>query len=102
MRILRNVHSAIGPRAYAALIFFALLSADVVCAQDMPWDQPIDNIQKALTGKFAKAACIVLICFAGIGFAASEGGGMLRKATWGVFGLAIALNAARFVAVFGS
>lgn len=100
MQVVRN---AFETRAHAVLIFLACLSANMVSAQSsMPWDKPIDDIQKALTGKFAKAACIVLICFAGIGFAASEGGGMLRKATWAIFGLAIALNAARFVAVFGS
>jgi len=80
----------------------ALATASTASAQDMPWEQAMNKIQQALTGPFAKAVCIILICLCGIGFAASEGGGMLRKAVWGVVGLTIALNAARFVAVFGA
>jgi type IV secretion system protein VirB2 len=84
------------------LVFTTVVaSAAPVSAQEMPWEQAMNQIQQALTGPFAKAVCVILICLCGIGFAASEGGGMLRKAVWGVVGLTIALNAARFVAVFG-
>lgn len=89
-------------RWHAFVAFLYAMSARVVFAQEMPWEQAMNKIQKALTGPFAKAVCIILICLCGIGFAASEGGGMLRKAVWGVVGLTIALNAARFVAVFGT
>jgi type IV secretory pathway VirB2 component (pilin) len=90
------------PRWLAPIVFVGTaMDAATAAAQDVPWGDAINRIQQDLTGPTAKAACIILICLCGIGFAASEGGGMLRKACWGVFGLTIALNAARFVAVFG-
>jgi type IV secretion system protein VirB2 len=69
-------------------------------AQGMPWEGPLANLIESLTGPVAKAIGIAAIVCLGIGIAFSEGGSMLRKALFVVFGLAVTFSAATWALPF--
>ena len=66
----------------------------------MPWETPLQNLVASLTGPVAKAIGIAAIVCLGIGIAFSEGGSMLRKALFVVFGLALTFSAATWALPF--
>jgi len=66
----------------------------------MPWEGPLANLIESLTGPVAKAIGIAAIVCLGIGIAFSEGGSMLRKALFVVFGLAVTFSAATWALPF--
>ena len=69
----------------------------------MPWEQPLDTISASLSGPVARAIGIAAVVGAGLAFAFTEGGGILRKAIGIVFGLAIAFSATTFITtLFGA
>jgi type IV secretion system protein VirB2 len=92
--------------AQAVLVAWALLRSRVATGQPsssssgMPWEGPLQNLIDSLTGPVAKAIGIAAIVFLGIGIAFSEGGSMLRKALFVVFGLALTFSAATWALPF--
>jgi type IV secretion system protein VirB2 len=66
----------------------------------MPWETPLQNVLDSITGPVAKAAGIIAIVIAGLGFAFGESGGLMRKIMGIVFGLAIAFAAAQWGMTF--
>jgi type IV secretion system protein VirB2 len=65
----------------------------------MPWETPLDNIVKSLTGPVAKGLGTLAMVFFGLALAWSEGPG-LRAACAIVFGLTLAFNAAVWAPTF--
>ena len=81
-------------------LLFALLmlaGADASAAggggAGLPWETPLQNLLASLTGPVAQLLGTIAIVFVGLGLAFSEGGGIMRKALWVVFGLSIAFAA---------
>jgi type IV secretion system protein VirB2 len=66
----------------------------------MPWEGPLQQLIDSLTGPVAKGIGIAAIVCLGIGIAFSEGGSMLRKALFVVFGLALTFSAATWALPF--
>ncbi len=66
----------------------------------MPWEGPLQSLVDSLTGPVAKAIGIAAIVCLGIGIAFSEGGSMLRKSLFVVFGLAVTFSAATWALPF--
>lgn len=62
----------------------------------MPWEGPLEQIADSITGPVAKIAGIIAIVLAALGFAFSEGGGVMRKVIGIIFGLCVAFSAATF------
>jgi type IV secretory pathway VirB2 component (pilin) len=92
--------------AQAALVAWLLLHPAAASGQPagsgsgMPWETPLQTLIESLTGPVAKAIGIAAIVCLGIGIAFSEGGSMLRKALFVVFGLAITFSAATWALPF--
>jgi type IV secretory pathway VirB2 component (pilin) len=92
--------------AQAALVAWLLLRPAAAIGQPagggggMPWETPLQTLIDSLTGPVAKAIGIAAIVCLGIGIAFSEGGSMLRKALFVVFGLAITFSAATWALPF--
>lgn len=66
----------------------------------MPWEGPLDQIIKSLSGPVARAIGVASIIVTGLGIAFGEGGGGMRKMLWVVFGLTIAFSATSFFLSF--
>lgn len=60
----------------------------------LPWETPLQNLLASLTGPVAQVLGTAAIVFVGLGLAFSEGGGIMRKLLWVVFGLSLAFAAA--------
>ncbi len=92
-------------RTIQSLLPFALIliSVDLYAVETSnPWDGPLTNLLNALTGNVARILGAVSIILVGFGLAYSEGGHMMRKALFVVFGLSIAFNATSWgLAFFG-
>jgi type IV secretion system protein TrbC len=92
--------------AQATLLGWLLLRSSAASGQPagggggMPWETPLQNLVASLTGPVAKAIGIAAIVCLGIGIAFSEGGSMLRKALFVVFGLALTFSAATWALPF--
>lgn len=84
----------------AALIVVAAPSLALAAGSGMPWEDPINDVLKSLTGPVAKAAGIIAIISFGIAFAYSEGGSALKKGLGILMGIAIAFSAATFGLTF--
>ena len=83
----------------ATLIVLALLSNNAFAAGAggggaMPWEQPLQQLLASLTGPVAQVLGTAAIVIVGLSLAFSEGGGLMRKLLWVVFGLSIAFAAA--------
>lgn len=79
------------------LIVLALLSNNTFAAGAggaMPWEQPLQQLLASLTGPVAQVLGTAAIVIVGLSLAFSEGGGLMRKLLWVVFGLSIAFAAA--------
>lgn len=59
----------------------------------MPWEGPMDQVFQSIQGPVARILGALAIVFTGIGVAFSEGGGLMKKALWVLFGLSIAFSA---------
>lgn len=81
-----------------AAMFYA--PAAFASGTGMPWETPLQNVLDSITGPVAKAAGIIAIVMAGLGFAFGEGGGIMRKAMGIVFGLAVVFAAAQWGMTF--
>ncbi len=83
------------------LLFLSLASVWAVSGsgEEMPWDSPLEKIQKALTGKTVMIIGIILIAGAGIMLAASDGGASKQKIFFIVMGIGIAMNAPRVLSL---
>lgn len=66
----------------------------------LPWETPLQNLLASLTGPVAQVLGTAAIVFVGLGLAFSEGGGIMRRALWVVFGLSIAFAAATWGLTF--
>jgi type IV secretion system protein VirB2 len=91
--------------AQALLLAWLLLRPAAASGQSsgssgMPWETPLASLIDSLTGPVAKGIGIAAIVCLGIGIAFSEGGSMLRKALFVVFGLAITFSAATWALPF--
>jgi len=60
----------------------------------LPWETPLQNLLASLSGPVAQVLGTMAIIFVGLGLAFSEGGGIMRKLLWVVFGLSLAFAAA--------
>lgn len=67
--------------------------------ESMPWDEPLEKIQDALTGRTVMIIGIILIAGAGIMLAASDGGQAKQRIFYIVLGIGVALNAPRVLAL---
>jgi type IV secretion system protein VirB2 len=97
MRLLHHVID----RLSLLTITLMLVSAPAYAAgTGMPWETPLQNVLDSITGPVAKAAGIIAIVIAGLGFAFGESGGLMRKIMGIVFGLAIAFAATQWGMTF--
>ncbi len=96
-------------RRYLGLLKAIVLSVVVLPFSDtwaagagagLPWETPLQNLLASLTGPVAQVLGTVAIVFVGLGLAFSEGGGIMRRALWVVFGLSIAFAAATWGLTF--
>ena len=69
-------------------------------AGGLPWETPLQNLLASLTGPVAQVLGTAAIVFVGLGLAFSEGGGIMRRALWLVFGLSLAFAAATWGLTF--
>jgi type IV secretion system protein VirB2 len=87
---------------FMAFLLLCSFSVFASTGTSMPWDDGLEQIQKALSGTTVKTIGLIMIIGAGIALAFTEGQA-IKKIFWIVIGLGIALNAASFVAmIFGS
>jgi len=92
--------------AQAVLLAWLLLRPTVASGQPsggsggMPWDGQLQSLIDSLTGPVAKAIGIAAIVCLGIGIAFAEGGGMLKKVLFVVFGLTLTFSAATWALPF--
>ena len=94
----------VDPRVLAFLAFaIAMLVVELAFAggTGMPWEGPLNNILRSLTGPVAKFAGVVAIVVTGLAFAMGEGGGWFRKGLGIALGLSIAFSASTWVSDFG-
>lgn len=81
-------------RAAIAVAILAYTSPALASGgSSMPYIGPMQTIVDSITGPFAKLAGIVAIVLAGLGFAFSEGGGLMKKVMGIVVGLSCAFAA---------
>ena len=83
------------------LLYISFVSAWAVSGseEEMPWDSPLEKIQKALTGRTVMIIGIILIAGAGIMLASSDGGQSKQKIFFIVMGIGIAMNAPRVLSL---
>lgn len=86
--------------AVASCLLSISASSALASGTGMPWETPLQNVLDSITGPVAKAAGIIAIVTAGLGFAFGESGGLMRRIMGIVFGLAIAFAAAQWGMTF--
>ena len=87
-----------------ALIGAAALAPEAAFAVGpaLPWEGPLAQIQGSLSGPVVQSMAIIAVVIAGLTFAFSEGGGLMRRSSGIVVGLSSATVAATLVAqLFG-
>ncbi|EQB33562.1 TrbC/VirB2 family protein [Sphingobium ummariense] len=89
-----------GRAAIIVAVLTAMSSPAFAGGSGMPWEDPLQKIADSITGPVAKLAGIIAVALAGLAFAFSEGGGILKKALGIVFGLCIAFAASTFFLPF--
>lgn len=85
-------------------LMFSLITLPAFAAEtgsSMPWDSPLTKIQNALTGTTAHLAIVIAIAVAGLGFAFSPEGGVMRRAFSIVGGGSIATGAVSLYTTLG-
>jgi len=89
-----------GRAAIIVAVLTAMSSPAFAGGSGMLWEDPLQKIADSITGPVAKLAGIIAVALAGLAFAFSEGGGILKKALGIVFGLCIAFAASTFFLPF--
>ena len=87
-----------------ALAAVSAFTPDVAlaAAQNLPWEAPLEQIVDSLSGPVVTSVSIASIVVAGLTYAFSEGGGMMRRTSGMVVGLSIAaLSATLVTELFG-
>jgi type IV secretion system protein VirB2 len=79
--------------AVAGLVLLVAAQSSFAASAGMPWEGPLNNLLRSLSGPVARVIGAVSIIMCGFAVAFSEGGSALRKALWVVLGLAISFNA---------
>lgn len=69
----------------------------LAAAQGLPWEGPLLQIVNSLSGPVVTGLSIASIVIAGLTYAFSEGGGMMRRSAGMVVGLSMAALSATFV-----
>ena len=68
----------------------------------LPWEKPICEVAKSLSGPVAKAVLVIATVMTGLLWAMGEAGSMFKKAAAWIFGAAIAVGAVSIVSsLFG-
>lgn len=99
MKLFKSTRKAIG-RVMLAMVVATVSSPAFAGGSGMPWESPLQNIADSITGPVTKIAGICAVALAGLAFAFSEGGGIMKKVIGIVFGLAIAFSASTFFLTF--
>ena len=63
----------------------------------LPWEKPICEVAKSLSGPVAKAVLVIATVMTGLLWAMGEAGSMFKKAAAWIFGAAIAVGAVSIV-----
>jgi len=93
--------AAIPTFAFAiALVCLLIPTFAHAASAGLPWENPLQQIANSISGPVAKALGVMAIVGAGLAFAFSEGGTILRRVLGVVFGLAIAFGASTFFLSF--
>ena len=101
-----RLHKLNGLSRAVLLILLLTLMGDTFAAGagggagGLPWETPLQNLLASLTGPVAQVLGTAAIVFVGLGLAFSEGGGIMRRALWLVFGLSLAFAAATWGLTF--
>jgi type IV secretory pathway VirB2 component (pilin) len=101
MRALLRIRLAI----FALSIFagVAMLSAPAFAAgSNMPWEQPLQQIQQSIEGPVSKIVAVIIIIVTGLTLAFGDTAGGFRRLIQIVFGLSIAFAASSFFLSFFS
>ena len=94
----------------ASAMALLLASLDILsgCASaqvfggNLPWERPICDVAKSLSGPVAKAVLVIATVMTGLMWAMGEAGSMFKKAAAWIFGAAIAVGAVSIVSsLFG-
>ena len=101
-----RLHKINGLSRVASLFLLFVMIGDAYAAGaggeagGLPWETPLQNLLASLTGPVAQVLGTAAIVFVGLGLAFSEGGGIMRRALWLVFGLSLAFAAATWGLTF--
>jgi type IV secretory pathway VirB2 component (pilin) len=89
--------------AISAFAGVAMLSAPVFAAgSNMPWEQPLQQIQQSIEGPVSKIVAVIIIIVTGLTLAFGDTAGGFRRLIQIVFGLSIAFAASSFFLSFFS
>ena len=81
----------------------AMLSAPALAAgSNMPWEQPLQQIQQSIEGPVSKIVAVIIIIVTGLTLAFGDTAGGFRRLIQIVFGLSIAFAASSFFLSFFS
>lgn len=86
------------------ILIFSLITLPAFASEtgsSMPWDSPLTKIQNALTGTTAHLAIVIAIAVAGLGFAFSPEGGVMRRVFSIIGGGSIATGAVSLYTTLG-
>jgi type IV secretory pathway VirB2 component (pilin) len=101
MRALLRIRLAIF--ALSAFAVVAMLSAPAFAAgSNMPWEQPLQQIQQSIEGPVSKIVAVIIIIVTGLTLAFGDTAGGFRRLIQIVFGLSIAFAASSFFLSFFS
>ncbi|MEE9904232.1 MAG: TrbC/VirB2 family protein [Chlorobium sp.] len=75
-----------------AILMFTANTA-LATSTGMPWESPLSQVLDSLAGPVSRVFGAIAFITLGFGLAFSEGGGVMKKALWVLFGLSIAFNA---------
>jgi type IV secretion system protein TrbC len=101
MRALHQIRLAI--LALSAFASIAVLSAPAFAAgSNMPWEQPLQQIQQSIEGPVSKIVAVIIIIVTGLTLAFGDTAGGFRRLIQIVFGLSIAFAASSFFLSFFS
>lgn len=80
---------------YLSVLVLCLFATDAFAGAGagMPWEARLDGLLSSLQGPVARVLGAFAIIGLGVGLAFSEGGSMMKRALWVVFGLTLAFNA---------
>ena len=101
MRALFRIRLAI--LALSVFAGVAMLSAHAFAAgSNMPWEQPLQQIQQSIEGPVSKIVAVIIIIVTGLTLAFGDTAGGFRRLIQIVFGLSIAFAASSFFLSFFS